>query len=52
MGQKLILSDFVSVSSVTGKRNGMLKRLASLLHEDLKIRKFIDNELKSISFSR
>ena len=51
MGQKLIQSDFVLVLSVIGKLNGMLKK-TSLLHEDLKIRKFIDNELKSISFSR
>lgn len=52
MGQKLIQSDFVSVLSVIGKQNGMLKKtFASLLHEDLKIRKFIDNELKEASVS-
>ena len=51
MGQKLILSDFVSESSVTGKLNGMQKDFASLLHEDLRIRKFIDNELKEASVS-
>ena len=51
MGQKLILSDFVSESSVTGKLNGMLKKISLLLHEDLRIRKFIDNELKEASVS-
>ena len=51
MGQKLIQSDFVSVLSVIGKQNGMLKRLCFTLHEDLKIRKFIDNELKEASVS-
>lgn len=39
------------VLSVIGKLNGMLKDFASLLHEDLKIRKFIDNELKEASVS-
>ncbi len=51
MGQKLIQSDFVLVLSVIGKLNGMLKRLRFTLHEDLKIRKFIDNELKEASVS-
>ena len=52
MGQKLILSDFVSESSVTGKLNGIFEKdFASLLHEDLRIRKFIDNELKEASVS-
>ena len=51
MGQKLILSDFVSESSVTGKLNGMSKRFRFTLHEDLRIRKFIDNELKEASVS-
>ena len=50
MGQKLILSDFVWIS-VTGKLNGTLKRFRFLLHEDLRIRKFIDNELKEASVS-
>ena len=36
---------------MTGKLNGMLKKIASLLHEDLRIRKFIDNELKEASVS-
>ena len=51
MGQKLILSDFVSELSVIGKLNGMLKRFRFILHEDLRIRKFIDNELKEASVS-
>ena len=51
MGQKLILSDFVSELSVIGKLNGMLKRFRFFLHEDLRIRKFIDNELKEASVS-
>ena len=51
MGQKLILSDFVSESSVTGKLNGMLKKISLHFYEDLRIRKFIDNELKEASVS-
>ena len=52
MGQKINQSDFVLVLSVIGKLNGMLKKTSlPLLHEDLKIRKFIDNELKEASVS-
>ena len=51
MGQKLIQSDFVSVLSVIGKQNGMLKRLCFTFTRRLKIRKFIDNELKEASVS-
>lgn len=39
------------VLSVIGKLNGMLKKTSFTLHEDLKIRKFIDNELKEASVS-
>ena len=51
MGQKLILSDFVSESSVTGKLNGMLKKISLHFYTNLRIRKFIDNELKEASVS-
>ena len=51
MGQKLIQSDFVSELSVTGKRNGMLKRLRFIITRRFKIRKFIDKELKEASVS-
>ena len=51
MGQKLIQSDFVSELSVTGKRNGMLKKTSLHYYTNLKIRKFIDKELKEASVS-
>ena len=51
MGQKLIQSDFVSESSVTGKLNGMLKKTSLHFTRRFKIRKFIDNELKEASVS-
>ena len=50
MGQKLIQSDFVSELSVTGKLNGMLKRLRFIITRRFKIRKFIDKELKKHQF--
>ena len=47
MGQKVHPMDYGLVSSVTGSQNGTLKKtMQLLLHEDFKIREFIENVLK------